>query len=198
MDDSRRCTAKSKQSGDRCKRAAIIGGTVCKIHGGGIPAVKAAAERNAEMAAARRQLLALGEPEQVDPAEALLHLISWKYGEVKWLRQRVQSLPGDELTWGTAQTEKGITAEGPIDKVTEKASPSVWWALLRQAEDQLALYAERALRAGLEERRVRMAEQQGNMVHTIMMAIFHRLDLTPSQWETVQTVAPQELRRLAA
>ena len=39
MDDNRRCTAKAKQTGNRCKRAAIIGGTVCKIHGGGSPKV---------------------------------------------------------------------------------------------------------------------------------------------------------------
>ena len=40
---ARRCTAKSKQSGEQCKRYAIKGGTVCKIHGGGIPVVKAKA-----------------------------------------------------------------------------------------------------------------------------------------------------------
>ena len=39
MDDTRRCKAKAKQTGERCKRAAILGGTVCKIHGGGAPAV---------------------------------------------------------------------------------------------------------------------------------------------------------------
>lgn len=45
MDDTRRCTAKAKQTGKRCKRAAILGGTVCKIHGGGAPAVKNAAKQ---------------------------------------------------------------------------------------------------------------------------------------------------------
>lgn len=142
--------------------------------------------------------MALGEPEHVDPSEALLHLISWKYGEVKWLRMRVQDLPADELTWGVAQTDVGLGPDGPIDRVTEKASPSVWWALLRQAEDQLANYAERALRAGVEERRVRLAENQGNLVHAVMMAVFNRLSLTPEQWGIVQTVAPLELRRLSA
>jgi hypothetical protein len=32
-----RCTAKSKQSGEQCKRHASIGRTVCAIHGGKIP-----------------------------------------------------------------------------------------------------------------------------------------------------------------
>lgn len=39
----RQCTAKSKQSGLRCKRAPIIGGTVCKMHGGGAPQVQKSA-----------------------------------------------------------------------------------------------------------------------------------------------------------
>ncbi|SKB86225.1 hypothetical protein SAMN05660916_03021 [Arthrobacter sp. 31Cvi3.1E] len=197
MDDSRRCRGTSKQSGERCKRAAIRGGSVCKFHGGGTPAVIAAAQRHSEMEAARGELLALGQPEAVDPAEALLQLIGWKYGEVKWLRARVQDLPPDELVWGVAQTDIGIGPEGPIDKVTEKASPSVWWALLREAENQLADYAARALRAGVDERRVKIAEQQGLMVHAVMMAVFNRLALSPEQWALARTAAPEELRRLA-
>lgn len=58
----RRCTATSKQSGERCKRAPIVGGFVCDIHGGGTPAVKKSA---------RERLLAM-----VDPAlDALLRAL---------------------------------------------------------------------------------------------------------------------------
>jgi hypothetical protein len=35
----RRCTARSKQSGERCKRPAAYGGWVCRWHGGEIPQV---------------------------------------------------------------------------------------------------------------------------------------------------------------
>lgn len=38
------CTATSKQSGERCKRRAIPGGTVCHFHGGAAPQVKAKAD----------------------------------------------------------------------------------------------------------------------------------------------------------
>ena len=37
------CTAKSKQSGMRCKRRPIKGGYVCTMHGGGSPLVRASA-----------------------------------------------------------------------------------------------------------------------------------------------------------
>jgi hypothetical protein len=45
MDEARRCVSKAKQSQQRCKRAAIRGGNVCVIHGGGSPHVKLKAEQ---------------------------------------------------------------------------------------------------------------------------------------------------------
>jgi hypothetical protein len=44
-DTTRRCTA-TNRAGERCGRAPIVGGFVCAMHGGAVPAVKkAAAER---------------------------------------------------------------------------------------------------------------------------------------------------------
>lgn len=37
---TRQCTAKSSQSGKRCRKSAIQGGTVCATHGGRAPQVK--------------------------------------------------------------------------------------------------------------------------------------------------------------
>ena len=56
--DSRRCKAKAHRTGERCKRAAIKGGTVCTTHGGRAPQV---------VKSARERLMAL-----VDPAFAVL------------------------------------------------------------------------------------------------------------------------------
>lgn len=36
---ARQCSARTK-SGPQCRRSAILGGTVCKVHGGGAPQVK--------------------------------------------------------------------------------------------------------------------------------------------------------------
>ena len=43
LPDERRCRAHSKRSGERCRRLAIPGGTVCVMHGGAAPQVAAAA-----------------------------------------------------------------------------------------------------------------------------------------------------------
>ncbi len=41
--DGRQCTAKAKSTGGRCKNPPIMGGTVCRIHGGSAPQVQAVA-----------------------------------------------------------------------------------------------------------------------------------------------------------
>lgn len=45
---ARKCSAKSKQSGNRCKQPAIPGGKVCRYHGGAAPQVKRKAEERLE------------------------------------------------------------------------------------------------------------------------------------------------------
>ena len=44
MDDDRRCRAHSSRSGERCKKAAILAGTVCATHGGSALQVRAKAD----------------------------------------------------------------------------------------------------------------------------------------------------------
>src|SRR6478672_3088550 len=61
-----------KRDGDRCKNAAIRGGTVCGYRGGRAPAVKAKARQQLEMAADRlaRQLLTMTtDPNVADPVK---------------------------------------------------------------------------------------------------------------------------------
>lgn len=41
--ERRQCKAQSKQTGRRCGNAPIIGGLVCRFHGGGAPQVKVSA-----------------------------------------------------------------------------------------------------------------------------------------------------------
>lgn len=44
MDPERQCTATTRQ-GRRCRQAAILGGNVCRMHGGSAPQVRAKAEQ---------------------------------------------------------------------------------------------------------------------------------------------------------
>ena len=62
MDEARRCTARSSRTGRRCKKAAILGGSVCATHGGAAPQVKGSA---------KARLLALVDPALVGLKQAL-------------------------------------------------------------------------------------------------------------------------------
>lgn len=196
MEPKEKCTASSKRSKKRCGNYPVQGGTVCRIHGGMAPQVQAKAKARAQQQAVIDLLQNLGTPTDIDPGQALLDLIAAKHGEVLWLRAMVQSIEREKLTWGTTDHESGVGQQGPIDKITEKAAVNVWWDMLRKAEDQLASYAAQALRAGIEERRIRLAENHASVVVGVIRRILDRMNLSTEQQGLISTVIPEELRAI--
>jgi hypothetical protein len=69
-----RCTAKSKRSQERCRRAANRGATVCHMHGGSVPRVKLAAARRLADAEAMKALNRLDIRPLDHPVDELLRL----------------------------------------------------------------------------------------------------------------------------
>lgn len=71
MSKDRRCSARSKRTGQPCQRRPILGGTVCIMHGGKSPQVKAkAAERLADL---------------IDPDRALREAAKLAYSDIRQL-----------------------------------------------------------------------------------------------------------------
>jgi hypothetical protein len=78
MDDTKRCTAKAKRTGQRCERAAVPGTHTCRVHGGAAIQVVAAGQRRlAEQKAARlaEKLGAADGMFSTDPAEVLSQVL---------------------------------------------------------------------------------------------------------------------------
>lgn len=170
---------------------------MCVTHGGAAPRVREAAARRVaeEKAAAKMRLFAA--PVDIDPAQALLELVQWTAGEVRYWRAEVHRISEDDpdnLTWGKTREKSG----GDDFGTTEEAGPPVAYRMLESAQDRLAKYAAAALRAGVEERRVRLAEDQGAAVAGVIRKILERLDLLEWQAEMVSTIVPEELRALSA
>jgi hypothetical protein len=219
------CRGHKKNEPDKGKpcRRPCLKGEVCRAHGGGAPQVKAARARRDVEREAARQVATLGLPIDVSPTEALLQEVQWTAGHVHWLRQKVAELEeqvtgftapeGQEdeaeffshhpnhsrhgLVWGTTRiTDKRSGAEPGIDTV-ESSGPSVWYELYTRERAHLVMVCSAALKAGVEERRVRLAESQGDLVATAIRRILDALGLTEAQQALVGTVVPRELRLIA-
>ncbi|WP_091320205.1 hypothetical protein [Geodermatophilus ruber] len=156
--------ARSKQSGEQCKRAPIVGGMVCSMHGGKAPRVRAEAERRERQATLHAAAVTYGLPVEVSPTQALVDEIQWTAGHVAWLRERIQELKQQELTWGRTEYREGAGEKGQEWKSVERAGANVLLDLYERERKHLVAVMTAALSAGIEERRVRLAQEQGRLV----------------------------------
>lgn len=186
-DPSRRCTATSSRTGERCKRQAILGGTVCASHGGRAPQVQRAAARRLALGEAIAELHQLGHPIDVEPADAMLAMVQEAAGNVAFLRARVQEL--DQLTRESRELEAALAVlggggkesveiaqrapagiYGQVDPRNWKAERHVVVAMYDDERERLVRWAKACRDAGVDERRVQLAEDQGRQLAAVLRA----------------------------
>lgn len=216
-------TTDKHRAGERCLNRAIDGGTVCEYHGGASGHVKAAAENRVAEEKARRIMATYATPVQTTPMKALYDEVCRAAGRVAWLGQRVQEIeaaatgvpaqPDEEfgngeqieaplgadvsrhpLVWGVTRIKHGGEDHG----VTQEAAPNIWLKLYNEERDRLIKVSTAAVRAGLDERMVKLAEGQGRMVAGVIRAVLGDLALTEEQYAKAMEVTPRHLRALSA
>lgn len=190
--DIPRCTARNGR-GEQCRNRPIRGGTVCSTHGGSAPQVKAAAERRQLERQALLAVETFGLPRAIDPHEALLEELHRTAGAVSWLGAVVADIERGDVVWGRTSVTKG----GPQAGTTSAAGVNVWVQLWQAERKHLVEVAKACASAGIEERRIRLAESSGQVLAGVVRAVLERLGLTPEQRELVGTVVPEEFRRVA-
>lgn len=182
VNDDRRCRA-TNRAGTRCGRPAILGGTVCNLHGGKSPQAKKAAARRLATADALAELDRLGVPLDVEPAEAMLAMVAEAAGNVAFLRRRVQDLDqllagpegndilavlggtGGELT----EVPAGPPAiAGRVDPRNWKAERHILVAMYDDERERLVRWAKACRDAGVDERRLVLAEAQGQQLAAVL------------------------------
>ncbi|MGW4042955.1 hypothetical protein [Streptomyces sp. NPDC004721] len=174
------------------------------MHGGKAPQNLAAAERRLTEEKARALVETYGRKIETTATEALLEEVQWTAGHVAWLRERVQEIEGAAASAGTDREHPlvwGITREksgGEDFGTTEEAAPNVWLKLYQQERAHLVKVCAEAIKAGIEERRIKLAEQQGALVAQAIRAILADLDLTSEQQARVPEIVPRHLRALAS
>jgi hypothetical protein len=214
----RRCWARSKKTGGQCPRWAMKGQNICHMHGGKARQNLAKAEERLTEEKAAALVATYGRKIETTATEALLDEVQWTAGHVAWLRARVQEIETDAgadadpdqdeaeeepgaaasrpspLVWGITRRKTGGDDRG----VTEEASPNIWLKLYQAERAHLVKVCAEAIKAGIEERRIKLAEQQGQLVAQAIRAILIDLDLTTEQQARVPEVVPRHLRALAS
>jgi hypothetical protein len=194
-----KCGAKKRQGDGCCRRPAGWGtdhpGTgKCKLHGGATESHRAAAAEEL----ARQAVITYGLPRDIAPTDALLEEVRYSAGHVAWLREQVAALEAQSLVWGvTEETEKTATEFAGTD-TTRSAAMNMWLDLYHKERRYLLDVTKAVIAAGVEERRVKLAEAQGSLLNDVIRRILARLSLTPDQSKLLPLVVPEELRRAAA
>lgn len=196
--DPAKCQGFSKSTQKQCNSYPVHGLTVCRVHGGSSKRAKTAATRNLEQEKLTRVARRLGTPRtDLDPAQALLDLVASKAGEVEWLRHQVELLETDgDLWWGETKHTEGVNSQGMIDETTTEARQHIVYTLLHKAQDQLARYAGETLKAGVDERQVRIAERTGEQFEAVITALLPAIGATPEQMKLAAAEIPKILRNV--
>jgi hypothetical protein len=183
-----KCGAKTRAGGG-CRNTAGYktghpGTGRCAFHAGATPTH----ERAATTEIARRECARLGIPVEADPGEALLGELWETAGNVAFYRELVQQLSthpepdmfisDDSENGGHWQRGKpGVY--GPTYHVsgipTGEAKPHVLVQLYAHERRHLVDVASVALRAGVEDRRVRIAERDGELIARALRGILSDL-----------------------
>lgn len=180
------CWAK-KKNGTHCMQPAgkntnHPGYGKCSFHGGNTPTLAKAAAYHAGADVIDRMSMSYGYglPIDIDPQEALVQEVQRSAGTVFWLQDRIS-------LWELADDD-GNLRRLPTEE-------QQWWMdeYLRQRQ-HLSKVAKMAVDAGVAERRVQLAEQQGQILVSVLNQVFDQLSLTVEQRRLIPQIVPRVIR----
>lgn len=161
----------------------------CKKHGGASPSYLGEVQR----LAATRAVATYGLPVETNPHEALLQELMRTQGHVDWLRIQVGQLDVDTVAGP-------VGSEGTNDVGVHfhpRYEPDVMLRLYHTERKHLIAVAKACAEAGIEERRIRIAEEQGKLIATAITNVLKRLGVDMTDPE-VPKVVRSELELLSA
>lgn len=177
------CNCRKKNSEDRCSRIAgwgtdHVGYGACKNHGGNSPSGKTAATRT--------HVRELAEELDLDPYTALLYTVRLAAGVVAWCRNKIGELEDPATEFADEDDEKRAIND-----------LAVMLRVYGEERDRLAKTAKLAIDAGIDERRISLEEEQGELIAKAVTGILQDLKLTPQQRKDAPAIARRHLALLA-
>lgn len=122
----------------------------------------------------------MGDPVNVDPRDVLVDTVRMCAGTVLWLQRKISGLTEDELVEDTEQGLRG----------------AVWVRLHGEYTDRLARVSKLAIDAGVQERQVRIAEEQGVWLMRSIDLLLAQLVLTPEQERGLPVIMGRVIEQL--
>ena len=176
------CAAKTR-AGAPCEKPAgwgtpHTGRGRCRFHGGSTPN-QIKHERGEE---AKDAVVKYGLPRDVDPHTALIEELHRTAGWVAFLSQQIESF--------TNATDLRAFKGGGGDGIPEGV-PDLWVQMLSTERTHLIKVAKTCVDVGIEERRVQIAEQQGELMAQVIRGLL--ADLKVAVTPEVQGIVRKHL-----
>lgn len=188
----RLCGAKLRGREGRCSQRAGFGtvhyGTgQCKYHGGSTAV-------GTRLAAPVDLEILTGHRIDIGPLDALLLCVRIAAAEVSYFTAKIAELKEEEIK-ERATKEAIASTKDSWDVVELQLSPELnfWIRVRQQSVDSLARYSAMALKAGVEERMVSMAEKLGDVLARLLEGVVNDLQLTAKQKKIAPTVIRKHL-----
>lgn len=162
------CAGTSKtRVGEPCDTCVTRPKTVCRFHGGAAPQVRAAVESRRSSQRAERAVAEFALARDIEPQRALLEALHRWAGVVAYLGGVIGDFTSDDdlkqLSRGSEQFER----------------PAVWVELYNTGLREMAKVAKACLDAGIDERRIALAEEHGRtldgVLRRVLTAVFSGL-----------------------
>lgn len=167
-------------------------GTLCGMHGGKAFHVRNASQRRRGLAAIKTELDSLGCDVDVEPAEAMIIMVRESAANVVYLRSLVQELSGKVGSEGPVVIdEDGVARVDPAwvgDGIAQRTDPDTWKSethvlvrMYNEERERLVRFSKLCRDAGVDERMLQIAEQQGEWLVTTLDRVLEHLELTDEQ-----------------
>src|SRR5687768_597649 len=154
---------------------------VCLYHGGNIPAAREKSLKARAVQSAMALVNTYGAPVDVSPEEALLDEISRTNGHVLWLQEQILTSTPEELAgryWlFRRSTDSTITWTDEMREVAAHSYVGVWMDLYLKERAHLAKLSVAAVGAGIEARKVALAERAADQVGRAIEGMLQKLGL---------------------
>lgn len=196
-----RCTATSTQTGERCRKRPIVGGTVCYTHGGATPQVKAAAAERVLEQAVAREIGRQGWQPVTDPIGAYADNAGEVLAFKDRLRERVETL--DDWTLRIAAFGAGDDEDDGRQLMAMGEQVRAYVAAYERALDRAERTLARMITLGLDAKAIELRAEMfrqaaGERLRDVVLGVLAEIGLTDEQQARVPALMAKHFRAQAA